>query len=310
MNDRRTPPFGLLIAGIVFLQMTASMCYPVARYGLQYIEPFTFAFYRFCLSSIALLVATYFTRRQPPVERGDWPRIFLMGVTIVPFNQALFLIGQSLTGASHGAFLFATTPVWIFVLALLILKEPFKWRRAGGFALAMAGVITIMLSGGLQISTEYLWGDLIILVAVIAWALYTVLGKPLVRKYGAIRLTAYAISIGSLLYFPFGLYAAVRYNYSQATPAAWGSVAYMSLVMSLFVYVLWYVILKYMEASRLAVWHNIQPVIASTVAFVWLHEPITLPFILGGSMVLIGVIISEVRRKGRPEVESVPTPGQ
>ena len=131
MNDERTPPLALLVAGIVFLQMTASMCYPVARYGLQYIEPFTFAFYRFCISSVALLIATRFTRRKPPIERGDWPRIILMSVTIIPFNQTLFLIGQSLTGASHGAFLFATTPVWIFILALLILKEPFQWRRAG-----------------------------------------------------------------------------------------------------------------------------------------------------------------------------------
>lgn len=310
MSDERTPPFALLVAGIVLLQVVASLCYPVARYGLQYIEPFTFAFYRFCFSSIALLIATRFTRRQPPIERRDWPRIFLMGVTIVPFNQTLFLIGQSLTGASHGAFLFATTPVWIFLLALVILKEPFQWRRAGGFALAMAGVITIMLSGGLQVSTEYLLGDLIILVAVIAWAVYTVLGKPLVRKYGAIRLTAYAISIGSLLYFPFGLHVAWHYDYSRATLAAWGSVVYMSLVMSIFVYVLWYVILKYMQASRLAVWHNIQPVIASTVAFVWLHEPITLPFIVGGTLVMVGVIVSEVRGRKKPGIESAPTPGQ
>jgi drug/metabolite transporter (DMT)-like permease len=310
VSNGRTPRFAFLAGTILFLQMTASMCYPVARYGLQFIEPFTFAFYRFCISSIALLIATQFTKRQPPIERGDWPRIILMGITIIPFNQTLFLIGQSLTGASHGAFLFATTPVWIFILALFILKEPFQPRRAGGFALAMAGVVTIMLSGGLQVSTEYLLGDLIILLAVIAWAVYTVLGKPLVRKYGAIRLTAYAISIGSLLYFPFGLYRALNFDYSAPPLAAWGSVAYMALAMSLLVYVLWYFVLKYMEASRLAVWHNIQPVIASTVAFVWLHEPITLPFIAGGTMVLIGVIIAEVRSRGGTGVESAPRAGQ
>jgi len=151
-----------------------------------------------------------------------------------------------------------------------------------------------MLSGALEISTDYLLGDLIIIVSVIAWAYYTILGKDLVRKYGALRMTAYALSAGSALYFPFGLYMASKYDYSQATLGAWGAVLYMALGLSVFVYVLWYWLLKYMDASRVAVYHNIQPVIATVVAFFFLGETLTLPFIIGGSIVLVGVITSEV----------------
>jgi len=85
----------------------------------------------------------------------------------------------------------------------------------------------------------------------------------------------------------------LKYDYSQATLGAWGAVLYMALGLSVFVYVLWYWLLKYMDASRIAVYHNIQPVIATVVAYIFLGETLTVPFIIGGLIVLAGVITSE-----------------
>jgi len=278
---------------MLLLQTIAGLCYPVAKYGLEMIDPFTFAFYRFVLSSVVLLSITRLIRRDPPIERKDWRKIALLGLLIIPFNQTLFLVGQSLTGAGHGAFLFATTPVWIFILALIHLKEKATWRRVVGIVTATAGVGVIMFSGAIDFGTEYLAGDIIILISVVAWAYYTVLGKKLVEKYGAIRITAYSLAIGSTVYLPFGLIFAVQYDYSQATLAAWGSVAYMAIGLSVVVYVLWYWFLKQFDASRIAVYHNMQPVIASAGAYFFLGEPLTTVFVIGGLAVLAGVIITE-----------------
>lgn len=283
-----------LVLAMAVLQLIASICYPIAKYGLGLIEPFTFAFYRFILSSIILLVITKLRRYSQPIEKQDWWRIVLLAVLIIPLNQTLFLVGQAMTGAGHGAFLFSTTPVWIFLLAIIHLKEKVTVRKVLGFSIALAGVLVIMLSGAIQIGTEYLYGDLIIVVSVIAWGYYTILGKALVRKYGALRLTAYALAIGSAIYLPFGYFWAARYDYSQATLAAWGSVAYMAIGLSGIVYVLWYWLLKHLDASRIAVYHNVQPVIATAVAYAFLGESIGLPFIIGGAAVIAGVLITEL----------------
>jgi drug/metabolite transporter (DMT)-like permease len=276
------------------LQTVAGVCYPIAKYGLEIIDPFTFAFYRYILSSAVLLLIVRSRRYTRPVERSDWWKIIGLGIVIIPFNQTMFLIGQSMTGAGHGAFLFSTTPVWIFLLAVIHLKERATWRRSLGIIVATAGVMTIMWSGLAHFGREYFWGDLIIVVSVIAWGYYTVFGKNLVRKYGALRMTAYALAIGSAIYLPFGSYFALRYDYSQATLGAWGAVVYMSIGLSVLVYVLWYWFLKYLEASRIAVYHNVQPIIASAVAYAFLGESLTTPFILGGAMVIAGVLITEV----------------
>jgi len=283
-----------LVVAMAVLQTVAGVCYPIAKYGLEVIDPFTFAFYRYLLSSSVLLLIARYRHYTRPIERADWWKIIGLGVLIIPFNQTMFLIGQSMTGAGHGAFIFSTTPVWIFLLAVIHLKERATWRRWLGMLMATAGVMTIMWSGLARFGHEYLWGDLIIVISVIAWGYYTVFGKNLVRKYGALRMTAYALAIGSAFYLPFGFYSALRYDYSQSTPGAWGSVVYMSIGLSVLVYVLWYWLLKHLDASRIAVYHNVQPIIASAVAYAFLGEVPTPTFILGGSIVLAGVIITEV----------------
>jgi len=288
------PPLLILATAMIVLQSLGGICYPIAKYGLNIIEPFTFAFFRYILSSLVLLTMVYMKKREPRIERTDWWKIIGLGAIIIPFNQTLFLVGQSLTGAGHGAFLFATTPVWIFILATIHLREKATVRRAVGIAVATGGVMGIMWSGLADFGWEYLRGDLIIVVSVIAWAYYTIFGKKLVRKYGALRMTAYSLSFGAILYFPFGVYHALQYDYSQATLAAWGSGAYMAIALSAIVYVLWYWLLKYLDASRIAVYHNIQPVIASIVAYTVLGESLSAVFLIGGAVVIVGVVITEM----------------
>ncbi len=289
----KTYSAGFIIGVLIFQQTLGALTFPVAKFGLTFIEPFAFAFYRFAISSVVLLTIVTFMRHAIPIEKSDYWKIMGLGFLIIPFNQAMYLVGQSMTGAGHGALLFATVPIWILIGALIHLRERPSMRRIIGVIVALTGVVIVMTTGAVEISSDYLWGDLIILIAVLAWAYYAVLGKNLVRKYGALRVTAYALASGSLLYFPFGLYFALKLDYGAVPLAAWGSVAYAGIGVSVVAYVLWYWVLKYFEASRVAVFHNIQPLIASGAAYIWLNEPLGLSFIVGGSIALAGVVIAE-----------------
>lgn len=290
----KTHPYFILLIFIIIHQIFGAMAFPISKYGLAFIEPFTFAFYRFLLSTLLLLLVVMFRKKLNRVEKKDYIKIAALGFIIIPFNQAMYLWGQSLTAANHGSILFATSPIWILIGASIHLNERPTMRRVIGIIAAVAGVIYIMMTGAMDFGTEYLLGDIIILFAVIAWAYYTIFGKDIVRKYGALRVTAYAFSFGTLLYFPFGLYKAIIFDYSSVPVGAWWSIIYMAIGMSVFAYVIWYWLLKYYDASRLAVYQNLQPLLATTVAFVWLGEPIGWAFVIGGFAVLGGVIIAEI----------------
>ena len=285
-----------LVSLAVLQQTLGALTFPIAKYGLGMIEPFTFAFYRFVLSALVLLGIVQFKAKGPAIEKKDYLKILTLGILIIPFNQTAYLFGQTMTGAGHGALLFSTVPIWLFLGGMLYLKEKFVPGRALGVTLGLVGVIIIMASGAIRLGTEYLVGDLIILVAVWAWAAFTIIGRPLVLKYGALRVTAYALASGSALYFPFGLYRAIVFDYHVPTFGAWLTVIYAALGVSVTAYVLWNWLLKHMEATRIAVFHNLQPVVAAGTAAIFLGEPIGWPFILGGIIVLTGVLITEKTR--------------
>ncbi len=280
---------------MLFLQQTlGALAFPISKYGLVFIDPFVFAYYRFVIAAISLLAVVSFKHYDVKIEKKDYLKIIGLGVLIIPFNQVLFLLGQSYTTASHGSLLFATTPIWIFIAAFIHLKEKPGVRRIIGICIALGGVATVMMSGAISLGKEYLFGDMLILFAVIAWAYYTILGKKLVKQYGALRVTAYSLSFGSLLYMPFGTYKAINFDYTAVPFEAWWSVLYMAIGTSVFAYVLWYWVLKYMEASRIAVYHNLQPFIAAGVAYLWLGEPISTVLIFGGLVAIAGIVIAEV----------------
>ena len=190
---------GFVVGVLVFQQTMAALAFPISKYGLEIIEPFAFGFYRFIISSLVLLAINRFINHSVRIEKKDYWKIWGLGVLIIPLNQLAFLYGQSLTSSGHGAILFATTPIWIFLIAQFILKEKLIIRRAIGIVIAVIGVIVLMTGGAVELGTEYLYGDLLILLAVLTWAFYTVFGKDLVRKYGALRITAYALSSGTVL---------------------------------------------------------------------------------------------------------------
>ncbi len=285
---------GHFVSVLLFQQLLGALAFPIAKYGLAIMEPLTFAFYRFVISAVLLLGIVQFRRHNIPISRKDSFKIVGLGLLIIPFNQVAFLYGQDLTAVGHGSLLFATSPIWVFIAALIHLKEKFQLKRAIGVSLGLIGVLIIMTTGAIEIGIDYLIGDLMILVAVIAWAYYTILGKPLVEKYGAFRVTAYALASGTALYFPFGLFRAFTLDYSSVTIGAWFSVVYMAVGLSIGAYVLWYWLLKYFEASRIAVYHNIQPIIATVVAYFFLGEALGWSFVIGGCIVLTGVIVTEV----------------
>ncbi|MFH1372648.1 MAG: DMT family transporter [bacterium] len=285
---------GLILTVLLVQQLLGALTFPIAKYGLAAIEPFTFAFFRYGISSVFLILIVRCRRYDRPIERGDYPKLIGLGLLIIILNQTAYLFGQSLTAAGHGAVLFATVPLWIFILAVIHLKEKLHWRRIVGLVIALIGVFIVITAGAVKTGTEYLLGDLMILLAVIAWAYYTVLGKPLVQKYGVFRTTAWALVSGSVVYFPFGLYRAIEFDYSGTTTTDWLTVLYVAIGTSVIAYSLWYWLLKRMEASRLAIYHNLQPVVVAGVAYFMLNEPLGWSFVIGGVITVGGVIFSEV----------------
>jgi drug/metabolite transporter (DMT)-like permease len=126
------------------------------------------------------------------------------------------------------------------------------------------------------------------------WALYSILGRKMIVKYGALYVTAVAVMIGSLIYLPFGLYDFVKFDMAKVSFGSYLGVIYLGVGTSIFGYFLWYYAIGKIEASKVVIFTNGQPLMTAILSMLIFGNPITLPFLIGGTLVIAGVILVQL----------------
>jgi len=278
---------------LISAQLAISGTYLMAKIGLREFTPLSFGFYRFLLAGlvfVALMAARGQLRLPQP---GDRKQFLWLALLVVPLNQGLFLYGMKYTLASHGALFYSTTPILILVLSCLFLGERPTAPKVLGIALGFAGVLLVLSDRGLGLSRDTLMGDGLILVAVATWALYTILSKRLLTRYPPLYVTGFSLAAGFLFFVPVGLPAALRQDYAAVTRAGLASLLYLALLTSVLGYLIWNWGLSKLEASKVSVVSNLQPIIAAMLGWAFLGEPVTARFALGAALAMAGVFLTE-----------------
>ncbi len=244
---------------------------------------------------VALLPA-FRGMRLPP--RGTRLAFFGWGFVAGPLNQGLFLFGIERSVASHAALLYALTPIGVYITAVTLGRERWLPRRLLGVGLAFVGVVVLLFERGLAAALGPLLGDLLILGAVAAWVAWTLASRELARQFTGLQMAAWTMIAA-------GLQAAVAAPFlldgdaalAMRTDAAL-SLAYLIGVTSVVSYILWSFALVRVEASRVAVFTNLQPIATAIFAFLILGEPIGWGLALGGALVIAGVRVVQRARAG------------
>jgi len=251
---------------------------------------------RFVGASGALLLYGALRGWRLGVDRRDVPLVLLLGFLVVPVNQGCFLYGLTRSTPSHAALLYALTPVVVLLLAGRLLREGNFWPKLAGMMVAFSGVLVILLERGLKHEMGVFVGDLLILTAVFGWSLYTVLSKPLLERHDPMKVTTWAIVSGTILCLPAFLVPGAVPPLRTISPGVWGGIAYLAIGTSVIAYPLWMYALRYLEASKVAVATNFQPILTALLSWIVFREELTPGFFVGAALVLAGVTWVETRR--------------
>ena len=316
MHVRARPPAAVLYGALLAHTLVSAGNYLFAKRALMEIPALPLGLLRFAGASLLLVVLLRRVRpkgqRMPPRE---WrKRLLFLSLVGVPVNQGLFLPGLQLSTATHAALLYTLTPVFVLLLAQALHREFPGWRTAVGAALALGGTVYVLLQRGLDVSGGPLIGDLLLFVAVIAWTVYTVEGREVVGKLGALPTIAWTIIAGTLLYLPLGLGALLvpsyRADIAHASPAAWWGVVYLIVMTSVVAYLLWSWALAHLAAARVAVFTNLQPLATALLAQVFLGERVTAGFFAAAAVVIAGVLIAQWRMVDAAEEALLESPAK
>ncbi len=289
----RSRLFVLLTLMITHVSVTGGG-YVVNKLALREFNPFAYGFWRLSIGLIGLSTVAIVSKNWPKIDRSDWPRVILLSLVSVPINQLIYLVGMSKTMPSHASLLYGTTAVFALFLSAGLGYERISRHKVAAIVLALGGLILVVTRGGqFDVSSDLFMGDVLIFLAVLAWATYTVLGKPLVVKYGAIPTTVAVLILGSVTSLPFLVAPALAQDYSKVTWIGWGGTFYSGLVLTVLAYMVWYKILTMVDPSQVAILTTPQPIIATALSSIFVGEIIGWPLVTGGLMVIAGIVLMD-----------------
>lgn len=284
--------FAVVVWGATFI---------ATKIALREVSPATIVWLRFAMGT-AILGAVVVARRQFALpEKREWLYLAMLGFIGVTFHQWLQATGLQTAKATTTAWIVATTPVFIALLGWLALKEKLNWVQTGGIAVAAFGVLLIVSKGNfsaLFTGEEGTFGDLLIFISALNWAVYTILSRRELARHPAARMMFFVMLLGWLFtniwIFGFGPGTSEIKN---LTSSGWNAVLVLGVFGSGLAYIAFYDALQAIPASQLGAFFNIEPLVTALLAAFMINEAITAVSLIGGAIIILGVWL--VNRKGK-----------
>src|SRR4051794_16707168 len=204
-SSRETSAYVWLILMIVIGSSTAT----AAKFAVGSLPSGMLMVLRFGVAGLCLLPVTW--RGLVRMVRANPGRLLAAAALCVPVNQTFFLNGTRLAPTSHVGLIYATCPLVVLALSVMLGQERLIPGRLMGVLLSVLGVAVIGLGSLLQGGKDgapFLMGDLLLIGAVSSWGAYLTVNKGLVAKHGGLTALAGTLLVGCALDLPIALMTA------------------------------------------------------------------------------------------------------
>ena len=268
--------------------------YVVTEVVLEVVPPATLLVLRVALALVVLL-GVFQVRRERWIARRDLREVAV--IAFVGFGVSLLAQfgGTQLSTAAAGAVITSATPAFIILFAWPLLREVPSLPKLAGLVLATIGVLIVALAGGQRVTQQArdpLLGNLLLIVAAVAWALYTVLARRVTRRYSTLAVTLGVAAAGIPIVVPVALVELQTQSIGVMTPAVIAGILYVGIGSTAIALVLWNKSFELLDAATASLFFFAQPVVGTLLSAMFLREALGLSFLAGTSLILLGVLLA------------------
>jgi len=260
------------------------------------IPPITLAFLRWCVAFIVFLPIAYSrVKREWHMIKANWPAVIVMAITGVACFNTLVYIGVYYTTSINASLMNSSTPIIIYILSFILLKERLSKFQLIGTAISLAGVAFILSKGSLEtlLSFSFNKGDLIVLIAVFCWGVYSLLVKQYAGRLPGYSTFLVTIALGIIMLLPFTIYELMTTSVEIIwSPSTIGAILYVGIIASIVAFLSWNNGVVALGANKASIYLNFIPLFAAIFAVLFLDEDLLIAQVIGGLAVICGVILA------------------
>ncbi len=286
-----------VLAALLTVQAIFGVNYVATKLLLSEIEPRAWATIRIVAAALILLALALAAGRRFPARPADWGRLAFFSLFGVVINQVCYVEGLARTTPTHSAIINTTIPVSTLMFAVLLRQERMTAAKLGALAAALAGVLMVVRPDRASLSSETLVGDALCLVNATSFAFFLAASRRLLMRVDPLAATAVLFAIGSIGVAALGAGPLLAFEPASVSGRFWALAAFVIVFATAGTYLLNYWALARVDASVVALFIYIQPILAAGLSAWALSERIGPGLIAGGALVFLGVWLS-VRRRG------------
>lgn len=256
-----------------------------------FVKPFGFIVLRVGGSAILFWICSLFVRKEK-IALIDFPRIVAAAFFGVALNMLTFFEGLSLTSPIMASVLMVTTPMLVLVLSAFIIKEKIIGKKAIGILLGLVGTVLLILYGKAVGNGENaLWGNFLVFVNAVSYALYLILVKKLMDRYNPFSFVKWIYLFGFIMVLPFGWQQLSQVNWPGMPVDVTVKVVFVVVISTFLTYLLNLLSMKELKPTTVAVFIYLQPFFATVFAIALGKDELSLVKLLSALLIFVGVYL-------------------
>jgi drug/metabolite transporter (DMT)-like permease len=294
-NKKSKAVFFTILAGALW-----GTSFPIIKIGLETIDPFTFVFWRFLVSSVTM-VAVMLILHKFSFKVTNKKLIVFLGIA----NAVGYLfqyVGMPYTTAAKAALFINLSAIWVALLSPKLLGESFSQKKVVGILFGLAGIVFVSTNLDFSSLGQFeLVGDSLLIISGITWALFMVYNKKLVMNttLGTFQSMTWVLLFTFLSIAPFAVLSGP--GFFALSGWAWVAIVWTAIVCWVIPYYLWLEGLKHLSASTSTVLLLSEIVVAVIASVIILKEPITVFSTVGAFLIVIAITLVSIREKNNVE---------
>ena len=228
------------------------------------------------------------------VDKKDFPKIFIASMLGFFTCQITFLVGLPYITPMDCSIMTALAPIYTMIVAAIALKEPITFKKAGGVAISLAGVIYLILSrsaiaGGAAQTTPF--GIVMIVFNILSFSMYLGIFKPLIAKYSVVTFMKWIFLFSFCVAAPFSAKGLTEVNWAGIPSVQYAELAYLIICATFITYFLIPVAQKRIRPTIISMYSYVQPIIAISISIAIGMDILTWQKVLAAARVFGGVIV-------------------